>query len=267
MAKATFIKAQNAAFTNAQFPEVVWSGFHVMYETGLLNVTGVGGSPSLPHASYAEGLPISEIVASGYAYDVSAGVYAKSQAATATLTNFNIEPTQWVMGKVWPLVDVTGPNVTESASSFAGKQWEWGVPEYYFKVRGWVKANGPDITRQSSETFTLGLDLIGSFSGTAMVKSYPVQYPAKSGGPIGCEISGYWTGGVTYTKGDSDWDEVFLSSNGDPVRELTQLTCTNGDSIPPGGTQRTLAYHVQASGARQSGGPVGLRVNFRFDTE
>ena len=149
-------------------------------------------------------------------------------------------------------MDVTGDSDTVKA-------WVHTYPSVYFSIRGWCLANGFDHTAMTG-TVTMSNSGVGSFSGDTVYASFPVSAPLARGGWMGTTISGEFNNGVTYTKGNSNWDTTFLDSVAAPVRGACSLSGTI-DTID--GTYQ--AYDVQIRGTRRVGGPLTAVVRFRKD--
>ena len=249
MAKKTFILSQAQAFASSALTEIKWHKVDVMHQTQLFNVTASGDTKR----QLIAGIPVEEIVATGSLYDAGTSAFASANAITMTPTNVNIQPGDWVIGKRWGLLDVTG-------SGDSVKAWVNTIPSVYFSVRGWCLANGFDHTSQTIASWNMSNSTLGTFSGTAMVAQFPVSVPFARGGWLATTVTGEYTNGITYGKGITDWDNIFLDASVNPPANTCALTGTL-DNI----TGTYIPYDVQVRGTRRIGGPLTTVVRFRKD--
>jgi len=251
MAKPTFLKTKDVTMTSP-ITEVLWHEQRVQYVQPAIDITASGDDqPSVTH-----GVRVQEIVALGSTYDAGGTALAKSNEITMTPTGINIHPYDWVINKRWKLTDVTG-----SGTAANTKAWHWGVPWVSFSVRAWVKTNGPDLHVGTTGSWDMSNDIWGTFSGTALVESIPINYSKATEGWVGVQFNGRYSGSYTYTKGAADLDAVFLVASTDPPRGTTTLAITSGDTI----TGTGICYDVTVRGTRRSGGPLPLIVKHRMD--
>jgi hypothetical protein len=264
MAKATFVLSQHLKFTSP-ITEVKWHTIKVEQAVPLFNITASGDTKR----KLLDGIPRQDITATGSISNVdSDGAFAESATITAT-PGFGIQPWDWVIGKSWELVDVTGSGDTV-------RSWVPKIPRVYFAVRAWVKSTGPDITAVEVADFAFNMRTLGTFSGTAMISAHVLDVPRSEGGWTATTIQGEWTDGVTYGKGDCDWDATFLDASVQPERGTATLEEDTGLSpAPDAGEQGAISfdqitgtywcYDVQVRGSRRDGGPMPVVVKHRLD--
>lgn len=247
MAKKTFLLTQAQAFT-APILTVKWQKVDVAIQQQLINVTSSGDTlKKMEH-----GIPVEEIVATGAVWNGTGSTFTEASEMTMTTTPANIQPWDWVIGKRWGMLDVTGAGDTVKA-------WVHTYPSVYFSIRGWCLANGFDHTTKKAN-IVMSNSGVGEFDGNAIIASFPVECPIARGGWMGTTISGEFNNGVTYTKGNSNWDTTFLDTVTEPPRGTCSLSGTI-DTIS--GTY--YAYDVQIRGTRRVGGPLTAVVRFRKD--
>ncbi|MEM1098841.1 MAG: hypothetical protein AAGH92_08625 [Planctomycetota bacterium] len=254
MASITFPHAEQAGFT--AIPNIRYGVLAYQRNNQWVQTTGAtsGGTPDAFHR-FCKGLPVQDVRARG-TIEVS-GTCAKSQIGYANPATMAIKPQRFSLRKVWPLLDVTGSNGTTPDTE---KHWDWRIPRLLGNVASLVKSTGP-LVDSDSQTLSLLIDLMGTFTGTAITRNVNTSVPLTHGGPMPVSFDFEYSGGYAMTPVSTNFTSTMEDTVTDPVKLTTTLDLDDGETI----TNSALLYDLQISNDNENGGSVYIDIGLRFD--
>lgn len=172
-----------------------------------------------------------------------------------------MKPQIWTMERAFPLEDVTGDGDTGNFDA----EFLSGIGPIRGTCQGVVNAaNGPDHDVVEINPLALDFDLVGSTTGTALVRNLRTVARFQTGGAFRVQFAYEYNGSYTFTDDGGEGTErfpIFMGETTTAPKGDVELDLDTGETI----SYSSLLYYCRLTNNATRGGEIAAELRYQIE--